>query len=106
MHYLLFYDVSADYLARRGEFREEHLGLAWQAQARGEIVLGGALEDPVDAAILLFKAESAAVVERFVAADPYVRNGLVKRWRIRPWTTVVGDDATSPVRPRRPGAEA
>ena len=99
MHYLLFYDVSSDYLERRAEFREEHLKLAWQSQERGELILAGALADPVDSAILLFKADSADVVERFVAADPYVRNGLVTRWRVRAWSTVVGEDATTPVRP-------
>jgi uncharacterized protein YciI len=99
MHYLLFYDVSPDYLVRRADFRNEHLLLAWEAQERGELVLGGALADPVDGAVLLFKAESAEAVERFVAADPYVKNGLILNWRIRPWTTVVGADAASPVRP-------
>jgi uncharacterized protein len=99
MHYLLWYDVTPDYLTRRSEFRNEHLTLAWQAHSRGELVLGGALADPVDAAVLLFKGDSAAVVEQFVEADPYVKNGLVKKWAIRPWTTVVGDDATSPVKP-------
>jgi hypothetical protein len=98
MHYLLFYDVSPDYSERRAEFRAEHLNLAWEAQARGELVLGGALADPVDGAVLLFKGESADIVKRFVASDPYVKNGLVTRWRVRPWTTVVGEDATSPVR--------
>ena len=99
MHYLLFYDVAPDYLARRGAYRDEHLELAWQAHARGELVLGGALEDPVDGTVLLFQGESPAVAEQFVTADPYVRNGLVTRWRVRPWTTVVGTDATTPVRP-------
>ncbi len=99
MHYLLFYDAAPDYVARRGDFRAQHLALAWAAHARGELVLGGALADPVDGAVLLFKGESQAVAERFVAADPYVKNGLVTRWRVRPWTTVVGDGATSPVRP-------
>jgi uncharacterized protein len=99
MHYLLFYEVSSDYLSRRAEFRDAHLRLAWQAQARGELILGGALADPVDGAVLLFKCESAEVVERFVAADPYVSSGLVTNWRVRPWTTVVGDEASSPVRP-------
>ncbi|KAB0664251.1 YciI family protein [Oryzomonas japonica] len=99
MHYLLFYNVSSDYLERRAEFRAEHLTLAWQAQARGELILGGALADPVDASVLLFKGESDDVAKRFAAADPYVKNGLVTSWRVRPWTTVVGEDATSPVRP-------
>jgi len=98
MHYLLLYDLNPDYLERRGEFRKEHLALAWQAVERGELVLGGALRDPVDTAVLLFKADSTEPVEQFVAADPYVKNGLVKAWRIRPWTTVVGNDASAPVR--------
>ncbi len=99
MHYLLFYDVAPDYLARGAEYRGAHLELAWQAHARGELVLGGALADPVDGAILLFRGESPAVAEAFAAADPYVRNGLVRSWRVRPWTTVVGTDAATPVRP-------
>ncbi len=98
MHYLLFYDVAPDYLARRGAYRDEHLELAWQAHARGELVLGGALEDPVDGAVLLFKGDSPTVAEQFVAVDPYVRHGLVTRWRVRPWTTVVGAEAATPVR--------
>ena len=100
MHYLLFYEVSADYLERRGEFRAEHLRLAWEACERGELLLGGALADPVDTSLLFFQVDSPAVIERFVAADPYVRNGLVKSWRIRPWTTVVGAQANAPVRPQ------
>jgi uncharacterized protein YciI len=96
VHYLLFYDTSSDYLERRGAFRSEHLALASAAVARGELVLGGALADPVDGAVLLFRGESPAVAESFAAADPYVRNGLVTRWRVREWTTVVGYDAAHP----------
>jgi len=99
MHYLLIYDVSPDYLERRGLYRREHLQLAWDAHARGELVLGGALAEPADGAVLLFQGDSPAAAEAFAAADPYVRHGLVTRWRVRTWTTVVGDGATSPVRP-------
>jgi uncharacterized protein YciI len=98
MHYLLIYDLAPDYLERRGQFRNEHLKLAWDASARGELVLGGALADPVDNAVLLFRGDSPQAAERFVAADPYVKNGLVASWKIRPWTTVVGETASSPVR--------
>ncbi len=93
MHYLLFYDTADDYLTRRAAFRSEHLALAKQAIERGELVLAGALANPVDGAVLLFSGDSPAVAERFAAADPYVANGLVKRWRVREWTTVVGKDA-------------
>lgn len=98
MHYLMFYDLAPDYLARRGEFRAEHLRLAWESNARGELVLGGALAEPADVAVLLFKCDSPDVPNRFAAADPYVRNGLVTKITVRPWTTVVGEMATNPVR--------
>ena len=97
-HYLLFYTLAPEYLEKRGQFRAEHLGLAWAACERGELVLGGALTDPVDTAVLLFKGESPAVAERFVEADPYVANGLVTEWRVRPWMTVIGETAALPVR--------
>jgi uncharacterized protein YciI len=100
MHYLLFYEVVSDYVTRREEFRDRHLTLAWQAHERGDLVLGGVLADPVDGALLLFKGDNPAVAERFARSDPYVKNGLVTSWRVRPWSTVVGDAAASPVRPR------
>ncbi|HXP65255.1 MAG TPA: YciI-like protein [Steroidobacteraceae bacterium] len=98
MHYLLFYEFVPDYLERRAEFRAQHLKLAWEAQARGDLMLAGAYASPVDGAALLFQCPSREVPERFVAADPYVKSGLVTRWSIREWTTVVGRDATTPVR--------
>jgi len=99
LHYLLIYELAPDYLERRGAFRTEHLQLAWDAQQRGEIVIAGALADPADTAVLLFTGDSPDAAERFAQADPYVTNGLVKSWRVRQWTTVVGADASNPVHP-------
>lgn len=99
MHYLLFYQVAPDYLERRALYRDEHLALAWQFHDRGELVLGGALMDPVDSAVILFKGDSPEVAERFVQADPYVKNGLVLSWQVRPWMTVVGTEAAAQVIP-------
>ena len=98
-HFLLFYEVSSDYLERRPQFRAEHLKLAWEAQERGEIVVAGALADPPDSAVLMFQGEDRSVAERFAQADPYVANGLVTRWHVREWTTVVGELAANPVWP-------
>jgi uncharacterized protein YciI/heme-degrading monooxygenase HmoA len=99
MHYLLFYEVGEDYVSRRAEFRDAHLEKAWQAAERGELVLGGALANPVDGAVLLFRADSPEVAENFARADPYVTSGAVKRWHVREWTTVAGEDAAIPIRP-------
>jgi uncharacterized protein len=98
-HYLLLYETSDDYGARRSAFRELHLAHAWAAHDRGELVLAGALADPMDGAVLLFKGESAAAAKDFARNDPYVREGLITSWVVREWTTVVGDGAVSPVRP-------
>jgi hypothetical protein len=97
MHYLLFYDVVEGYAERRLPLRTAHLEHARRAVARGELLLGGALANPVDGAVLLFRGTSAAVAEAFAAADPYVTNGLVKSWRVREWTTVVGPEAAVPL---------
>jgi uncharacterized protein YciI len=98
MHYLLSYELAPDYLARRGPYRDAHLALAWQASDRGQIVLAGAAGDPVDSALLVFQADTPAVAEDFARNDPYVVNGLVTRWTVKPWHTVVGGDAATPVR--------
>ncbi len=99
MHYLLFYETSPEYLARRAEFRREHLALAWRAHERGELVLAGAVGDPVTGAILLFSGDSPAAAEAFARNDPYVLSGIITGWRVSPWTTVVGAQAATPIRP-------
>jgi uncharacterized protein YciI len=99
MHFLLFYTYVPDVLERRAQFRGAHLKHAWAAQGRGELQLAGALSDPVDGGVLWFSAPSQAVVEQFARDDPYVKGGLVTRWVVRPWTTVVGDAALTPIRP-------
>lgn len=104
MHYLLFYEVGEDYVSRRAEFRDAHLEKAWQASERGELVLGGALANPVDGAVLLFKGDSPEVAEKFARTDPYVTSGAVKRWHVREWTTVAGQDAATPVKPNAAAA--
>jgi len=98
-HFLLFYDYAADVLERRPQFRGAHLKHAWAAVERGEILVAGALADPVDGAVLMFSGEDKSVAEEFAKADPYVTGGLVERWHVREWTTVVGDLAATPVPP-------
>ncbi|GAO38496.1 hypothetical protein SCH01S_16_00120 [Sphingomonas changbaiensis NBRC 104936] len=96
-HFILTYELAPDYLERRSQFRTEHLKLAWEAADQGALLLGGAVGDPPESAMLLFTDRAAA--EAFAKADPYVAQGLVKEWRVRPWTTVVGKEAATPVRP-------
>ena len=92
MFWVLFYeDLVDDYVERRAPLRADHLALLEQARERGELVLAGALAEPVDGALLVFRCDDVGPVEAFVAADPYVQAGLVGSWRARPWTVVAGD---------------
>ena len=93
MHYLLFYDVVSDYAERRLPLRPAHFAHTKAAVDRGELILGGALADPVDGAVILFKGDSPAAARTFAETDPYVTNGLVTKWTVREWTTVVGPGA-------------
>lgn len=99
MHYLMIYELADDYLERRGQYRDEHLRMAWESQQRGEMVLAGAMPEAFDMAVLLFQGDSKDAAERFAAADPYVIHGLVRAYSIKQWNTVVGDMAAAPVRP-------
>jgi uncharacterized protein YciI len=90
-YFILRYEsVVDDYVNRRAPFRADHLRLVRDAHARGEIVMAGAVGDPPEGAVLIFKAASPGVAEQFAANDPYVRNGLVLSWRVQPWNVVVG----------------
>jgi uncharacterized protein YciI len=98
MHYLLIYELVPDYVERRAAFRSAHLERAWEAAGRGELLLGGALDDPVDRAVLLFESGSPEAAQAFARADPYVTEGLVTRWEVRAWNTVAGEGASKPIR--------
>ena len=90
MYLALQYDLVDDYLDRRPEFRDEHLGLARAAHERGDLALAGAFDNPPDHALLVWSTEDRSVVEAFAEADPYVRNGLVRSWTVREWNVVIG----------------
>ncbi len=90
MYYILFYTTVKNYVEKRIPFRKAHLAYAEEAYKRGELILAGALADPADSAVLIFKGESSEAAEKFVKNDPYVKNGLIVKWEIRPWTVVIG----------------
>jgi uncharacterized protein YciI len=99
MHYLLIYELVDDYVTRRAPLRADHLTLAWAAHERGDLLLGGVVDDPLDRALLLFQGDSPDAARRFAERDPYVLNGLVRHWEVRRWVTVAGAQAATPVRP-------
>jgi uncharacterized protein YciI len=90
-YYVLQYEVVDDYANRRTPFRPLHLEKIREAHARGELRFAGALGETPDGALLVFRSDSPSVAENFAKNDPYVINGLITSWRVRPWTVVVGD---------------
>jgi len=90
-YYVLIYHLVDDYITRRGQFREEHLGLSKELNQKNELILAGAFSDPPDKALLIFRVADKSVIEDFVKNDPYVKNGLIAKWEIRPWTVVIGN---------------
>ncbi len=92
MYCVLFYDYVQNVVERRAPFREAHLTLAKDWVKQGRLLLGGAYAEPVDGALLVFKVGEKGEVEEFVRKDPYVKNGIVTAWKIRPWTVVVGSE--------------
>src|SRR2546422_2425986 len=90
-YYVLFYEVFDDYVAQRSRHRDEHLRCAREATQRGELLLAGALGDPVDRALLVFRGADPSVAENFAKNDPYVINGLVAKWVVLPWAVVAGN---------------
>ena len=91
MYYILFYTTVDNYVEKRAPFREQHLSLAQKAYQNGSLIMGGALDDPADSAMLVFKGDSPKVATEFAKNDPYVKNGLITEWQVRPWIVVIGN---------------
>jgi len=96
MHYILFYDYIENVAEKRAPYRGSHLAYLQKSYDAGEIVLAGALADPIDGAVIVFRGSSPDSAERFAKNDPYVLNGLVTSWRVRKWSTVIGDGSVPP----------
>jgi len=99
-YFIMTYDLVDDYINRRPQYRDQHLRLARESHERGELILAGALSEPADRALLVFHVPQRSLVEEFAKNDPYVINGLVKRWEVRPWTVVIGEQMDSPPSPK------
>jgi uncharacterized protein YciI len=91
MYFILFYKTVENYIEKRVPLRNAHLALVKDAYYKGQLVMAGALADPPDGAVLIFKGDGPEGAEEFVKNDPYIKNGLITEWSIRQWTVVIGD---------------
>lgn len=90
-YHVLKYTYVPDILDKRGPFREKHLEGAKAMAAANKLVMAGAIAEPVDGALFIFRNVTKQEIEAFVRTDPYVQNNLVPEWSIRPYMVVAGD---------------
>jgi uncharacterized protein YciI len=87
---LLTLDYVEDILEKRDPYRAEHIAGAKAEEEAGKCVLAGALQNPTDKGVFVFKDCDEAYVKNFVESDAYYKAGLVPSYTIRPWMIVVG----------------
>jgi uncharacterized protein len=88
--FLLEYKYIENMIEKRAPHRSAHLEHADNFVKRNILIAGGAIVPEVDRGVLVFKADSAAVVEEFAKADPYVKQGLVTSYTVKEWMVVIG----------------
>jgi uncharacterized protein len=84
-HHILFYEYVEDVLDRRAPYREAHLE---RIRARDDIVMAGAVGDPLHAAVIIFKDTEPEQIAEFARKDPYLEGGLVVESRIEVYRVV------------------
>lgn len=90
--YVLQYDYVVDALEKRKPHREAHLAMIGKQQEKGNVVLAGAVDNPPTGGLLIFRNLSPTDIEQLAQQDPYVINGVVKKYTVKPYMAVVGDD--------------
>jgi len=80
--YAVIYEAADDVVARTPEFMPAHRAWYQEFARRGDLLMVGPFSDAAGALAVL---TSRAAAEEFAAGDPFVRNGLVRKWFVREW---------------------
>jgi uncharacterized protein len=80
--YVLFYEAAAD-MNRAREVFPAHRAKWQEFVDRGQLLMIGPFTDPGQGAMGVFTTRAAA--EEFVRVDPFVLEGVVKKWELREW---------------------
>lgn len=86
MKHVLLYGAATD-LARARALFPEHRAAWKEFVDRGELLMIGPFTDPRQGAMGIFSTREAA--DRFVALDPFVREGVVESWELREWREAI-----------------
>lgn len=86
--FVVFYEPDDDVLARGAPHMPAHSAHVDAAAERGELLAVGTFEDPQrNGAMCVLVSREAA--ERFAREDPFVRNGVVRAYRVLQWDDVL-----------------
>jgi len=86
--YLMTYRAVTDFLPLARENGPAHVARLQEFHARGVLLMAGPLDEPLDGdAIGVFTTREAAL--EFIEGDPFVLNGVVASWDVRPWNEVL-----------------
>ena len=84
MKYVLFYESADDVASNAPAHFPAHKARLDEFHARGDLLLVGTFADPQkDGSMSVFRTREAA--EEFAREDPFVLNGVVRRWELREW---------------------
>jgi uncharacterized protein len=89
--YVLQYEYTEDALEKRKPYRTTHLAHIGKYAEKGNVVLAGAVDNPPTGGLLILRNISPTEIEQLAQEDPYVINGVVKKFTVKPYLAVVGD---------------
>jgi len=82
--YVLLYESADDVLGKAPLQMAAHQERGRQFHDRGQLLMYGPFGNPQEqGSMSIFRSREAA--EEFANGDPFVVNGLVRRWEIREW---------------------
>ena len=88
MKFVLRYTAVDGFLPLAMENFPAHSARARAFAERGVLLMIGVLDEPMNGdAMGVFTTREAA--EEFIAGDPFVLNGVVAAWTVRPWDEVL-----------------
>ena len=87
MKHVLFYDLAEGSMPLAQQHFPAHRARIGEFHDRGLMLLVGTWGDEPVGAMAVFTTQEAA--EEFIAEDPFVVNGVVGSYRIRPWDEIL-----------------
>ncbi|MGY1763785.1 YciI family protein [Geodermatophilus sp. SYSU D00779] len=88
MKYVMTYRAVEDFLPLAQHHYPAHSARVEEFARRGDLLMVGTFDEPMNGeAMGVFTTREAA--EEFIAGDPFVVNGVVASWAVRPWNEVL-----------------